>query len=212
LAGSAFLTDDGKTVNEVCHEELTVDGDLTFQKVCQDHHTVLAFDTGHVGQDDVFCTDLVTVYGGKTHKGIPPLAQRGQNGGQTKVTLLELGDSAENLLCGKGIAQLSQLLGQLCQLLGMGHVVLDHIVHEGNGLLHGVAGSAAATALLVTVMVVMLVVMIMMMLMAMVVGMLVGMLMVVAVTVAVFVMIANHCLILLNESFSNPLPCRDRGM
>jgi hypothetical protein len=48
--------------------------------------------------------------------------------------------------------------------------------------------------------------------MAMVVGMLVGMLMVVAVTVAVFVMIANHCLILLNESFSNPLPCRDRGM
>ena len=105
--GGTYLgfVDDGDAVDEVGHDQGAVDGDLTFQKICEDDHILFALDAGDIGQDNSLGRDLVTVYGGQTHI-TASLLQGSQNGSQPQVALFKFADSGHDLLCGGSIAQL----------------------------------------------------------------------------------------------------------
>ena len=78
--------------------------------------------------------------------------QAGQHGAQTHVALLKVGNSGHDLLKGCPVAGFSQLLGQLSQLVGVGGVVIDHVLHQRSQLFHGgVLLVAVALALVVVI-------------------------------------------------------------
>ena len=80
--------------------------------------------------------------------------QRGQNGAQTHIALLKIGNGGHNLLIGGVAAGLLQLDGQISQFPGMGGVVACHVLHQSHQLLHGsvlalaAAGSTARAAVM----------------------------------------------------------------
>ena len=124
--------------------------------------------------------------------------QAGQDGGQTQVALLKIGNSSHDLLVSHVAACLVQLHSQLSQLVGVGGVVANHVLHQSQQLVHGgvlaVGAAAVAVAAALVVMVVMMLmavvmIVVMMMLVTVVVQVVVGvgMLVIVAVGVAVIV-------------------------
>lgn len=79
--------------------------------------------------------------------------QAGQHRSQAQIALFIVGNGGHDLFVSGMIASLFQLLGQICQLIGMGGIVAGHILHQCSQLLHRgmfALGSAAAT-LVVTV-------------------------------------------------------------
>ena len=127
--------------------------------------------------------------------------QSSQHHAQTHIALFKVGNSSHDLLVSRGTTCLLQLNGQICQLLGMGGIVADHILHEGYQLIHGgvlalgCAATTAATAIVAVVVMVMImgvvVAMQMVMLMGMGVVMLMSMDMVMGVCVTVMGMLVR---------------------
>lgn len=101
--------------------------------------------------------------------------QAGQDGGQAQIALLIVADSGHDLLVSHRIACLLQLLGQSGQFVGMGGIVVCHILHQRHQLLHGgvlvVAAATAVTAALVVVAVLMAVAVVVAMLVAVTIAM-----------------------------------------
>ena len=90
------------------------------------------------------------------------LLQAEQDHAQTHIALLKIGDSSHDLLIGSGVARSLQLLGQLCQLPGVGGIVVDHVLHQCLQLLHGsMLAVTLAGAAVVVIVVMMLMIMVM---------------------------------------------------
>ena len=68
-----------------------------------------------------------------------------QDGAQAQVALFKIGDRQHDLLVGSLVAHIAQLLCQLSQLIGVGGIVIDHVLHQGDQLfLGGMLAAAAA--------------------------------------------------------------------
>ena len=153
---------------------------------------------------------VLFLYTVERHIKISLLLQAGQHGAQAQIALFIVADSGQHLLIGGIAAHFLQLLCKTCQFVCVGGVVICHIGHQRQQLIHlgmlalAAAATAAATAIVIVVMIVMMVVMVIMVMVAMlmmtmvVVGarlvemvVLVGVLMVVAVTVAMLVGMGN---------------------
>ena len=105
--------------------------------------------------------------------------QAAQDNAQAHVALFKVGNSGHDLLISRGAAGFLQLDCQIGQLLGMGGIVGDHILHESHQLIHGgvlAATTAAAAAAGTVVVVVMVMGMVMTVQMVVLVGMCVIML------------------------------------
>lgn len=72
------------------------------------------------------------------------LFQRGKHRGQAQIALFKFAHGGQYLLGGGVIAQRLQLLRKLRKLVGMGGVVVDHILHQRQRLLHRVAAVTGA--------------------------------------------------------------------
>ena len=85
--------------------------------------------------------------------------QAGQHGGQTHVALFKIGYCSHNLLVSHVAAGLFQLNCQICQFLGVGGVVTDHILHQCQQFFQGrmLMGSATLTTMAALVIVVMMI-------------------------------------------------------
>ena len=110
--------------------------------------------------------------------------QAGQYGAEPHIALFKIRHRSQHLLIGRRATHLFQLLCQLRQLVGVGGVVVYHILHQSHQFLHGgvltLGGAAAALTAAV-----MAVVMVMTLTVEMVVAVRMGVLMVVNMVVGV---------------------------
>ncbi len=90
------------------------------------------------------------------------LLQGVQDDAQAHVALFKIGHGGHDLLVGGVVSGDLKLLGKLGQLVGVGGVVADHVLHQRHQLLHGgvlaLAGAGAAVRMAVLVLMVVMVV------------------------------------------------------
>lgn len=137
-----FLNQDN-TIDQIGLGQSALESHLPIHQVGDDDHIVLALNAHDVLHHHVLRGLAVLVDGRKTHISFLPSGQSLQNGRQAEITLLKVGHCQHNLLIGGVLTGTLQLLGQSCQLPGVGGVMTHHIFHQGGQLLH--RGMLAAT-------------------------------------------------------------------